>query len=61
MPWLEDVAGVIEAWYPGAKGGEAIANVLLETSIRQAICQSLSLRPRISFHVRSLMGFIRCR
>ena len=28
MPWLDDVAGVIEAWYPGAKGGEAIANVL---------------------------------
>lgn len=28
MPWLEDVAGVLEAWYPGAKGGEAISNVL---------------------------------
>lgn len=28
MPWLNDVAGVLEAWYPGAKGGEAIADVL---------------------------------
>lgn len=28
MPWLENVAGVLEAWYPGARGGEAIAAVL---------------------------------
>ena len=28
MPWLNDVSAVLEAWYPGAKGGEAIANVL---------------------------------
>ncbi len=28
MPWLERVAAVIEAWYPGARGGEAIAKVL---------------------------------
>ena len=28
MPWLPQVAAVIEAWYPGARGGEAIANVL---------------------------------
>ena len=28
MPWLDDVAGVIEAWYPGARGGEAIVGVL---------------------------------
>ncbi len=28
MPWLESVAGVIEAWYPGERGGEAIADVL---------------------------------
>jgi len=28
MPWLDKVAGVIEAWYPGAKGGQAIAEVL---------------------------------
>lgn len=28
MPWLDKVAGVIEAWYPGARGGEAIASVL---------------------------------
>jgi beta-glucosidase len=28
MPWLDQVSGVLEAWYPGARGGEAIANVL---------------------------------
>jgi beta-glucosidase len=28
MPWLDKVAGVIEAWYPGARGGESIASVL---------------------------------
>jgi beta-glucosidase len=28
MPWLDRVAAVVEAWYPGQRGGEAIANVL---------------------------------
>ncbi|MDI7776163.1 glycoside hydrolase family 3 C-terminal domain-containing protein [Asticcacaulis sp. EMRT-3] len=28
MPWLENVGAVIEAWFPGAGGGEAIARVL---------------------------------
>ncbi|MDE2495550.1 MAG: glycoside hydrolase family 3 C-terminal domain-containing protein [Alphaproteobacteria bacterium] len=28
MPWLDKVAAVIEAWYPGSGGGEAIARVL---------------------------------
>lgn len=28
MPWLDKVGAVVEAWYPGAKGGEAIADVL---------------------------------
>jgi beta-glucosidase len=28
MPWLDKSAAVIEAWYPGARGGEAIAAVL---------------------------------
>ncbi|MDE2595492.1 MAG: glycoside hydrolase family 3 protein [Sphingomonadales bacterium] len=28
MPWLGQTAAVIEAWYPGARGGEAIASVL---------------------------------
>ena len=28
MPWLNKVGAVIEAWYPGSKGGEAIARVL---------------------------------
>ncbi|AEG50414.1 Beta-glucosidase [Sphingobium chlorophenolicum L-1] len=28
MPWLDSTAAVIEAWYPGARGAEAIAAVL---------------------------------
>ncbi len=28
MPWLGSVAAVLEAWYPGAQGGEAIADIL---------------------------------
>ncbi|WP_298286131.1 glycoside hydrolase family 3 C-terminal domain-containing protein [Acidocella sp.] len=28
MPWLPKVGGVVEAWYPGAEGGKAIARAL---------------------------------
>jgi beta-glucosidase len=28
MPWADQVQGIVEAWYPGRVGGEAIANVL---------------------------------
>jgi len=28
MPWLNDVKGVLAAWYPGIGGGQAIANIL---------------------------------
>jgi len=28
MPWLANVSAVLEAWYPGQKGGTAIANLL---------------------------------
>jgi beta-glucosidase len=28
MPWLDHARGVLEAWYPGARGAEAIAAVL---------------------------------
>ena len=31
MPWLNEVAGVMEAWYPGIGGGQAIANLLFGT------------------------------
>ncbi len=31
MPWLDQAGAVVEAWYSGAKGGEAIADVLLGT------------------------------
>jgi beta-glucosidase len=28
MPWANQVAGIVEAWYPGTAGGTAIANIL---------------------------------
>jgi beta-glucosidase len=28
MPWIDHVAGVVEAWYPGIRGAEALANLL---------------------------------
>ena len=28
MPWLDRVPAVLQAWYPGQRGGEAIANIL---------------------------------
>ena len=27
-PWADKVAGIVEAWYPGTAGGDAIANIL---------------------------------
>lgn len=31
MPWVHRVAGVLEAWYPGIRGGQAIGNLLFGT------------------------------
>jgi beta-glucosidase len=28
MPWIDKVAGVVEIWYPGIRGAEALANIL---------------------------------
>jgi beta-glucosidase len=28
MPWIDKVAGVVEMWYPGIRGAEALANIL---------------------------------
>jgi beta-glucosidase len=28
MPWIDRVSGVVEAWYAGSKGADAVANVL---------------------------------
>ncbi|MFV0622981.1 glycoside hydrolase family 3 C-terminal domain-containing protein [Sphingomonas sp. ac-8] len=28
MPWIDKVPAVVQAWYPGQRGGEAIANIL---------------------------------
>jgi len=33
MPWIDHVAGVMEAWYPGIAGGQAIANLLFGTVV----------------------------
>lgn len=32
MPWARQVAGILEAWYPGIRGGQAIANLLFGTA-----------------------------
>ncbi len=31
MPWIDKVAGVVEAWYPGIRGAEALAEILTGT------------------------------
>ncbi len=28
MPWIDKVAGVVEAWYPGIRGAQALAEIL---------------------------------
>jgi beta-glucosidase len=28
MPWANNVSAIVEAWYPGIRGGEALANLL---------------------------------
>ncbi len=28
MPWIDKVSGVVEAWYPGNRGAQAVANIL---------------------------------
>ena len=28
MPWSDKVQGIVEAWYPGIRGGEALADIL---------------------------------
>ena len=28
MPWVDKVSGILEAWYPGSKGADAVANIL---------------------------------
>ena len=28
MPWVDNVSAILEAWYPGIRGGEAIASIL---------------------------------
>ncbi len=28
MPWIEDVKGILQSWYPGSEGGRAIADII---------------------------------
>ena len=28
MPWIDKVSAVVEAWYAGSKGADAVANIL---------------------------------
>jgi beta-glucosidase len=42
MPWLDKTAAVLEAWYPGARGGEAIARCCLARPTPAAACRSRS-------------------
>jgi beta-glucosidase len=30
MPWIDKVSAVVEAWYPGIRGSEALANILFD-------------------------------
>jgi beta-glucosidase len=36
MPWIDHVAGVMEAWYPGIAGGQAIANLIFGSVVPSA-------------------------
>src|SRR3546814_4516643 len=48
MPWLDKVPAVIEAWYPGQRGGEAIANILFG-----------AVNPRSEEHTSELKSLMR--
>ena len=28
MPWADNVSGIVEAWFAGSKGADAVANIL---------------------------------
>jgi beta-glucosidase len=67
MPWVDSVAGVVEAWFPGTNGGEAIARMLsgeidasgrlpvtfpvLETQLPRPKLDGVGLAPDVRFDV----------
>jgi len=61
MPWLDKAGAVIEAWYSGAKGGEAIADVLFGAvnpsgRLPMTFPASLSQYPREALPGRGVPG-----
>lgn len=63
MPWLSDVNAVFSAWYPGAKGGEAIANILsgdVNPSGKLPVTFPMSeedlVMPNLPFSIGNFMG-----
>ncbi len=45
MPWLDKVAGVVEAWYPGQENGNAIADILFgDTTPSGKLSQTFPVR-----------------
>ena len=42
MPWIGQVSAALEIWFPGIRGGEAIANVLFGDVNPPAGCPSPS-------------------
>ena len=44
MPWLDNTAAVVAAWFPGQRGGDAIANVLFGAASPAAGYRSRSPR-----------------
>ncbi|HXS22147.1 MAG TPA: glycoside hydrolase family 3 C-terminal domain-containing protein [Steroidobacteraceae bacterium] len=61
MPWLPHVAAVLEAWYPGSGGGEAIAGVLfgaVDPSGRLPVTfpESLNQLPNVTLPGAGLTG-----
>jgi beta-glucosidase len=53
MPWLDKVAGVLQAWYPGQECGNAIADVLFGT-----VCPSGKLPQTFPVRVEDNPAFI---
>jgi beta-glucosidase len=64
MPWLDQVAAVLEVWYPGIRGGEATASAAHVSGLAGPIaasCAPGSWRRRRPALRRGLSGRFECR